>query len=85
MKPLDLACLDCGAEDVLRSEETSFYPNKIFCPRDKEVDLDDLQASLAGIMGNREQQCQGCGIDGASRKCKSGSGACANCSCGRVG
>ncbi|MDA1060701.1 MAG: zinc ribbon domain-containing protein [bacterium] len=85
LKPVDLACLSCGASDVLRSESAYFYPNKNFCPHDKELDMDDLQTKLGGIMQNREQECGGCGTDGAPGKCKSDSGSCGSCSCGKGG
>lgn len=67
-------CLSCGSEGISRVEKTYFYPNKTFCPHDKQLDSEKLRVQLGGILVNTEQRCGGCGTDGAPGKCPSGGG-----------
>ncbi len=83
-------CVSCGNREVSRQLETCFYPNKVFCPHDKDLEMDSLQHSLGGILKDSSQRCGGCGTDGAPGKCNSGGGgcgkgACGTCSCGKGG
>lgn len=78
-------CMSCGSANLSRVETTYFYPNKTFCPHDKDLDQDLLRTELSGIMANKEGKCGGCGIDGSPGKCSSEGGKCGNCSCGKGG
>lgn len=80
-----LACMSCGSSNVSRLDSTYFYPNKIFCPHDKDLDGEILKTQFAEIMADHSQSCGGCGTDGAPGKCKSETGKCRNCSCGKGG
>jgi len=78
-----LDCLSCGGANFSRMQETCFYPNKNFCPHDKELDSTHLKEVFSSIMTDNSQKCGGCGTDGAPGKCKSGGGGCGsgNCAC----
>lgn len=83
-----LDCISCGGDKVSRLGSSYFYPNKTFCPHDKEIKVEELKTSLGVIMSDASQKCGGCGTDGAPGKCgKSqggcGSGKCGTCSCGK--
>lgn len=83
----EISCLNCGSFYAMRLESTYFYPNKNFCPHDKELDKEKLRNQLSGIMSDQTLRCGGCGTDGASGKCGSGgkSGGCGSGSCGGCG
>ena len=85
----DAACLSCGSEKIARVFETSYYPNKTFCPHDKEIELNDAMLSNLGeILKSDELRCGGCGVDGPKGSCGTTdkkSGSCGNCSCGKGG
>lgn len=82
----DVSCVSCGAGKISRVEKAYFYPSKIFCPHDKELDSEKLKTELGGILNNTSQKCGGCGTDGAPGKCKSDSKGCGgNCSCKKGG
>lgn len=66
----DLSCVSCGGNHFSRLDETCFYPNKAFCPRDKVLDTEGLRSDLSKIVKDRTLRCGGCG----SGNC--GSGAC---------
>lgn len=85
-------CIACGSQNVQRSSDVPFYPNKNFCPHDKELNMDVLKDSLKSIMHDKSQKCGGCGVDGAAGSCKSGgcgsgggckSGGCSGGGCGK--
>ena len=76
----NINCVNCGTENINRLNETVFYPNKNFCPHDKELNLDNLTKQMSGIMVDKSQKCGGCGSDGAPGKCSSG-GCGGGCSC----
>lgn len=78
-----LDCISCGASNFSRMDETCFYPNKNFCPHDKELDSDNLKQVFSSIMADESQRCGGCGTDGAPGSCSSGGGGCGsgNCAC----
>lgn len=79
-------CLNCDSISVERSEATYFYPNKNFCPHDKELDKEKLKVQLAGIMSDQTLRCGGCGTDGAAGSCGSGKkGGCGSGGCGGCG
>lgn len=77
-------CVSCGSEKVTSTANTYFYPNKVFCPHDKDLDAESLQSELPKIMQNTELKCGGCGTDGAPGKCSSGGG-CGSGGCGKGG
>lgn len=76
---LELGCVSCGSSEVLRADSTYFYPNKVFCPHTKKVNIAEVKGQLSQIMSDREQSCAGCGVDGAAGSCKSKGGGCSNC------
>lgn len=71
---VNVDCVSCGGSDISRMDGTFFYPNKTFCPHDKELDSEVLRGELSGVMSNTTQKCGGCGTDGSPGKCKSGEG-----------
>lgn len=78
----ELNCMNCGTGNIARLTETVFYPNKNFCPHDKELHVENLTKQMSGIMADKSQKCGGCGSDGAPGKCNSGGGGCGGgCSC----
>ena len=79
---LNIDCVSCGSEKISRAAQTYFYPNKTFCPHDKELDQEQLKSELATILLDRSKQCGGCGTDGAAGRCGSKGG---GCSCGAGG
>lgn len=85
LKGAEVTCISCGSSDVERSDEVPFYPNKTFCPHDKELEMDSLKYELKDIMKDKSQRCGGCGTDGAPGKCKSGGGGCGSGGCGSGG
>ncbi len=72
----DLSCLTCESENVERLLATYFYPNKNFCPHDKDLEMDTLKTQFTGIMADKSLQCGGCGTDGAPGSCSSKGGGC---------
>ncbi len=85
----EISCVSCNSGNITRTVSTSFYPNKSFCPHDKELEVSKLKYDLPMIMKSDEGRCGGCGTDGAAGACnvgvacKSNSGGCKTCSCGR--
>ncbi|MEK7673390.1 MAG: zinc ribbon domain-containing protein [Patescibacteria group bacterium] len=84
----EVDCMACGSGNIARPDDTSFYPNKHFCPHDKTLDMDHLKNNFSSILKDTDQRCGGCGTDGAPGRCKSGSGGCGSgggcgggCSC----
>ena len=70
----EIACLACGSQKLSRVFATSYYPNKTFCPHEKEVVVDDkLLTCLGNILQDDDLRCRGCGIDGPEGSCSSSS------------
>ncbi len=65
---LDLACVACGSQDILRADDVCFYPNKVFCPHTGKVEVENVKKQLGHIMINKQQSCTGC--SGSKKKCK---------------
>lgn len=82
-----IACLDCGSRDAERVFAISYYPNKQFCPHEKDIEVnEELLSSLGEVMQSDELRCRGCGIDGPKGNCGSGpESSCGSCTCGKGG
>lgn len=76
----NVQCLNCGSDELGRTEGCRFYPNKNFCPHDKKIEVDDLLDVLSGIMSDKSKSCAGCGVDGPEGNCSKG-GCGGNCTC----
>lgn len=79
-----LSCISCGSAEIQRAITTYLYPNKKFCPHDKDLDSEYLRTQLGGIMKDQSLRCGGCGVDGAKGNCGTGS-AKRSCACGAGG
>lgn len=90
---VDVDCINCSSEKVMRLNYSFFYPNKTFCPHEKEVDVGAVKSDLGKIMLDKSLSCAGCGVDGELGSCGTGGGCgsgsgsgCGSCgsSCSRV-
>ncbi len=81
----DIFCLKCHSQNIERLQNTYFYPNKNFCPHDKELEMTTLKTQISGIMADKSLQCGGCGTDGAPGSCNSKGGGCGSGGCGSCG
>lgn len=83
-----IACLSCGSQKIARVFAISYYPNKTFCPHDKEIVMnEELISGLGKILQSDDLRCRGCGVDGPEGSCSTDKpkGACGTCSCGKGG
>ena len=80
-----LSCLTCDSKNVKRLLSTYFYPNKNFCPHDKDLDMPTLKKQFSGILSDKSLQCGGCGTDGSPGSCSTKGGGCGSGGCGSCG
>lgn len=76
------SCVSCSSLSVERNFDTAFFPNKLFCPHERDLKNENLALNLIEMAKSRdsvELQC-GEGKCGSSLKKSSCSGSCARCS-----
>lgn len=56
----DVKCINCGSDEIVRSDSIFYYPNKQFCPKEDFRNIDDDGGALSDILRSDKGKCGGC-------------------------